>query len=252
MKNADVTSCGHSKGWPTTRAATSRSVVDVKPTRHTPQSRISARSSASSARHFTWRSAAWTRSARSSIALFDRAADLQDFFRVRAEALRQLILQRLGDLDEARLVDAGHDLDAELLQPVERLVLERDRLRGLLRADLGRRGLHPALLLVRQRSPQLIADPDHAVIGLVLGHRQHRRNFIMLVAVIDVHAILGEVDDAGLQRCVDAAERHVDGLRAIGGEQSILGWSRLNADLVAVEVADRGHRPLAIEIAKTE
>src|SRR5208337_1468153 len=61
-----------------------------------------------------------------------------------------------------------------------------------------------------------------------------------------------EVDDAGLERCVDAAERHVDGLRAIGGEQRVLGWSRLYADLVAVEVADRRHRPLAVQIAKTE
>src|ERR1700722_16007537 len=148
MKNADVISCGHSRGCPAALATMSSSVVDVKPTRHTPHSCISTRSRGSSARHFRWRSAARTRSARSSIALFDRAADQQDLFGMRAEAFCELILQGFGDLDEARLVDVGDDFDAGFFQPGERLVLERDRLRWLLQTDLGRRCLHPVLLLV--------------------------------------------------------------------------------------------------------
>src|SRR5271165_2193305 len=127
MKNADVTSCGHSNGWPTTLAATSRSVVDVKPTRHTPQSRISARSSGSSARHFRWRSAAWTRSARSSIAYSIERQTCRIFSACGPRPLASFSCSGSAILMKLAL-STPDDLDAELLQPVERLVLERDRL----------------------------------------------------------------------------------------------------------------------------
>jgi hypothetical protein len=72
----------------------------------------------------------------------------------------------------------------------------------------------------------------------------------VLVREVDVDAVLGDVDDSGLQRRVDLAERHVDGLRAVGREVRVLGLGRLHADLLALDVVDRLHLLLAVHVAK--
>ncbi len=56
----------------------------------------------------------------------------------------------------------------------------------------------------------------------------------MLVGEIDVDAIFSDIDHAGLQRGVDAAERHVHGLRAIGREHGVLGGGGLHPHLEAL------------------
>ena len=60
------------------------------------------------------------------------------------ELLGELVLDRLRRLDEAGLVDVLDDLDADLLQLLGRLLLELERVRRLLLADLGGRLLDPA------------------------------------------------------------------------------------------------------------
>ena len=131
-------------------------------------------------------------------------------------------------------------------------MLEVEGLRRLDLGDLVGRRLDPALLLGGQARPRLVADPDQAVVGLVLGHRQDRRHFVVLVHQVDVDAVLGGVDHAGLQRGVDVAERHVHGLRAIGGEHRVLGRRRLDADLHALDVLDLLDLALAVDIAQAE
>ena len=84
----------------------------------------------------------------------------------------------------------------------------------------------------------------------MLGHRQHRRDFVMLVDEIDVHRVLAEIDHAGLQRGVDAAERHVHGLRAIGREHRVLGRGRLHANLQALDILDLADFLLAVHVAE--
>ena len=70
----------------------------------------------------------------------DTADQVLDLDRVRAELLGQLVQIGVGNLDEARLVDVGDDLDAERLELVGRLVLQLERLGRLVLADLvGRR-----------------------------------------------------------------------------------------------------------------
>ena len=90
---------------------------------------------------------------------------------------------------------------------------------GSFLADLVGRGLHPFLLLVGEAAPHLVADEQRGVVGFVLGERQHRRGLVVLVDEVVVDAVLGHVDDAGLQRGVDLAERHVHDLRAVGRER---------------------------------
>jgi hypothetical protein len=53
----------------------------------------------------------------------------------------------------------------------------------------------------------------------------------MLVDEIDIDRILSDVDDARLQRCVNAAERHMNRLGTISREGCIFGRGRLHADL---------------------
>jgi hypothetical protein len=48
------------------------------------------------------------------------------------------------------------------------------------------------------------------------------------------------------------AERHMDGLRAVGREHRVFGRRRLHAHLAAAEVFDRGHGALAVEVAQAE
>src|SRR5258708_38985153 len=106
-------------------------------------------------------------------ALFNRADEILDLLGVRPKLLGELVEIGIGNRDEAGLVDLGDDLDADLPQLVLRLMFELDRFRGLGLVDLVGGGLHPALLLRRQTVPELVADPDQAVIGLVLGPRKH-------------------------------------------------------------------------------
>ena len=69
--------------------------------------------------------------------LFDAADDLDDRDRIRAQLRGELILNRLRYRDETGLVDVLDDLDADALQLLRRLLLELERVRRLLLADLG-------------------------------------------------------------------------------------------------------------------
>ena len=80
------------------------------------------------------------------------------------------------------------------------------------------------------------------------GQRHDRGDLIMLVGVIDVDAILGQVDDARLQTGIDTAERHVSRLRTIGGEHRVLGRCRLDTDLHVLDVIDAFDLFLAIQV----
>src|SRR5579872_2672690 len=114
MKKVEVTSCSQSQGWPISRVNTSKKTEVVNPSRQIPQSAIRKRSTKSSARHLRWR---WDCRTMSPVAfivpryppgrpgLLDRSDELQQLHRVRTEVARDLVLDRLGDLDEARLVD---------------------------------------------------------------------------------------------------------------------------------------------------
>src|SRR5438874_1694490 len=119
MKKVMVTSCSHSQGRPSMRVTMSQVTVSVKPVMATPQSSIRTCSSGSSARHFSWRCSCRTRAM--APRLLHIAHEPEDLDRVRAELLRQLVLDRRADLLEARLVDLGDDLDAHLLQLGARL-----------------------------------------------------------------------------------------------------------------------------------
>ena len=130
------------------------------------------------------------------------------------------------------------------------LPLELERHFWFLRADISSGRQHPLLLIGAEALPQLVADPEDRVVRLVLGHRKHGRHFVVLVDEIDVDGVLGEIDDAGLQRRVDAAERHVHGLRAVGREHRVLGGGRLNANLQALEVLDLVNLLLAVKVAE--
>ena len=74
--------------------------------------------------------------------------------------------------------------------------------KGLVRhraADLVGGSLDPALLLVIEAVPHLVADPDDIVVRLVLGQRHDRRDLVMLVHLVDIDPVLGGLDDPGLQ-----------------------------------------------------
>src|SRR3984957_9783989 len=94
--------------------------------------------------------------------LVDAADQLFDLGGVGPKASGKLVQIRRGDVDEARLVDVGDDLDADRLELADRLVLEIERLGRLDFVDLGAGGLHPLLLLGREALPELVADPDQA------------------------------------------------------------------------------------------
>src|SRR6202162_2796169 len=92
-------------------------------------------------------------------ALLHRADQLQHLDGAWAELLRELVLDRLGVLDKAGLVDAPDEFDPHLLEACHRIVLERERLFRHDLGDLVGRGLDPALLLVIEAVPHLVADP---------------------------------------------------------------------------------------------
>ena len=130
--------------------------------------------------------------------LVDAADQLFDLDGVRAEFSGKLVQIRRGDPDKARLVDVGDDLDADCLELADRLVLQLERLGRLVFVDLGGRCLHPLLLLGGEALPELVADPDKAVIGFVFGEREHRCHFVMLIDEIDIDTVFGDIDDTGL------------------------------------------------------
>src|ERR1700687_4161263 len=195
MKKVWVTSCSQSQGWPISRVTMSNITVVEKPNSSRPQSIIRIISSTSNARHLRcrcrlrtsfsaifsekrigYREKGKTRRGRHSRPLhairqsFSGADQILDLDRMRAKLLGKLVLQRSGDLDETRLVDIGHDLDADRFQLVRRLMLELDSLGGLILTDLIRCCGHPLLLVIGQALPRLIAYPYSIDIGLMLGH----------------------------------------------------------------------------------
>ncbi len=164
------------------------------------------------------------------------------------EILGELVEIGIGDRGETGLVDVAYDLDAHLFQFRSRRSLQVEHPLRLLKADVPRRRLHPAFLLYAEALPKLVADPEDGVVGFVLGHRQHGRHFIMAIDQVDVDGILAEIHHAGLQGGVDAAERHMHGLRAIGGKHGVLGRGRLHAHLVALEVIELAHLAPAVDV----
>ena len=76
-----------------------------------------------------------------------------------------------------------------------------------------------------RRRPCRPRPPRHrrpvAAAGLVAGEGEDGGDLVVLVGLVDVDAVLGDVDDAGLQRGVDAAEGHVDVVDAVGGEDVV-------------------------------
>ncbi len=84
----------------------------------------------------------------------------------------------------------------------------------------------------------------------MLGHGEDGRDFVVLVRHVDVHAVLGDVDHTRLQRRVDLAERHVDGLGTISGEMGVLGLGRLHTNLLALDVGDRLDLLLGVHVAQ--
>ncbi len=96
------------------------------------------------------------------------------------------------------------------------LELKSDR-RFLLAEFIGSR-LHPLFLLICEAAPGLVADEERGIVCFMLRQGQHGGGLIVLVDQVIVDAILGHVDDAGLQRGVDLAERHVHDLGAVSGK----------------------------------
>src|SRR6266545_1717591 len=279
-KNAVVACWSHSHGWPMVRVSTSRNTHSVKLPMHTPHETMSTASTRSSALHlrcrWRWmtsarytakltgeltrrtpsregrrrRSAPPARPARRGVPSLHVADETQDLDRMRAELLGELVLDGQGGLLEAGLVDLVDHLHADLLQLVGRFLLELERHGRLALGDFVGRRLHPLLLLDAQAVPGLVADPQAVVVGLVLGHAQDRRDFVVLVLLVDVDAVLGDVHHAGLQARIHLAEGHVDRLGAVGGEVRVLGLGRLDADLLPLDVLDLGDLLLRVHVAE--
>src|SRR6516225_7901763 len=201
MNSVDVASCSHSQGWPIVRVRMLAVTDSEKPKQSTPHSTISASSRRSSARHFRWRCRCSTSlsaiainlpvaAAAASHRLVDRSDQVLDLLGVGPEIACELVEIGIGDLLEAGLVDVGDDLDADLLKPGRCGMLQCEAALRLLRADVTRRGRDPLLLLGRKAMPELVADPENRVVGLVLAHRQHGGDFVVLVDEIDVDGVL--------------------------------------------------------------
>src|SRR5262249_18287347 len=170
---------------------------------------------------------------------------------VGAEVLRELVQIWIGDLLEPRLVDISDDLDPHPLEFRSRLPLQLKTLFWFLRADISAGGQDPLLLISAEALPQPVADPEDRVVRLMLAHGQHGRHLIVLVDEVDVDGVLGKIDDARLQRGVNAAERHVDGLRAVSREHRILGGGCLYANLQAFEILDFANLLPAVKVTET-
>src|SRR5215467_11002103 len=219
MNSVDVTSCSHNHGTPSRRVTMSQQTERENPNSRAPQSIISTHSSGSSAFHFKWR---WrcntSRSAMPigapasrerpdasplrSRCLFDGNDRALDLVGVRAEVLCQLVQHRVGYLLEAGFVDARYDLDTDRLESGGGSVLKRERLLRLLDADVAASLQDPFSLVGAEAFPELVADPDNRVVGLMLGDRQDRRDLVVLVDQIHIDRILADIDNARLQRGV--------------------------------------------------
>src|SRR5579872_775183 len=101
----------------------------------------------------------------------NRPDQILDLLGMRAEILGELVEIGIGDLLEARLVDIGHDLDADFLKLGGRCPFQVEGPLGFLQADVPRRRLHPSPLLGIETLPKLVADPEDGVVGFVLGDR---------------------------------------------------------------------------------
>jgi hypothetical protein len=74
----------------------------------------------------------------------------------------------------------------------------------------------------------------------------------VLVGEINVDAVLGDVNNASLQRSVDFAEWHMDDLGTIGAKQCIFGRCGLHADLQALEPRQIADLFLAVKVAQAQ
>src|SRR5262245_66446631 len=72
----------------------------------------------------------------------------------------------------------------------------------------------------------------------------------MLVDEIDVDRVLREINDTSLQRRVHAAERHMNGLRAVGRKHRVLSSGRLDTHLRALQVFDLANFLATVQVAK--
>src|SRR6185437_6177601 len=90
-------------------------------------------------------------------ALVDRADQVLDLLGVGPKLLGKLVEVGIGDRGKALLVHILDDLDAETLQLGGRSLLKFEGPGGLLAADVRCRRGDPALLLVVQALPQLVA-----------------------------------------------------------------------------------------------
>src|SRR5262249_28461677 len=233
MNNVDVTSWSQSQGCPIVRVIMSKLTESEKPNSATPHRIISTSSRLSSARHLRWRCRLSTNFSATPIptptappvhkapitAFSPRSVccpyQCLDFVGVRAETVRELVQIRIGDLLETRFVDDGDDLYAHCLEFRCRLPLQPIRHLGFLCADIAAGSNHPLLLIGTEALPQPIANPEDRIIGFVFAHGKNRRDLVVLVDQIDVYRILGEINDPGLKRGVNAAKRHVHCLCAI-------------------------------------
>src|SRR5581483_7717084 len=188
VKKYIVTSCSHSHGWRSERVTMSHTTVTVKPLMAMPHRIMRTASRGSSHRHFRWRWSSRTR----VIFLLDAADQAEHLDRVRAEVARDLVLHRRGDLLEAGLVHVD-ELDAHLRELRARLGLHLEGLLRLLAVELVGGALHPFLLLGGEARPELVAHEEHRVVRLVLAHRHHRRDLVVLVDAVHGIAVLRAV-----------------------------------------------------------
>src|SRR5262249_53865305 len=121
--------------------------------------------------------------------LLDVADYFDNFYGLWPQLLRQRVLQRLGLRCKTGLVDTADDLDAKAGELVGRLAFQLQRKGRLLATHFCGRRLDPSTLGIRKALPGLVAHPEEVVVGFVLGHRHHRRHFVMLVREIDVDAV---------------------------------------------------------------
>src|SRR5262245_57429815 len=222
-KKPVVTSCSQSHGRPSSRVTTSQQTESVKPAIEIPHRIMRRCSSGSSALHFRWR---WRGITRDSVtaaasartlwatapigAVARRSTDhklhslyvadqFEDLHGMGAQLLGKLVLNRLSRRSKARFIDAVDHLHAHFFQLLGGLGLKLERLGRLGLGNLVGRGLDPLLLLIAQTVPGLVADPDAVVVGFVFRQRQDRGYFVVFVGHVNIDAVLGDIDDAGLQ-----------------------------------------------------
>src|ERR1051326_3973581 len=186
-KNAAANSFALSHGRWRLRATTSTTSTTVKPSNKNAHSTIRPRSNGSSRGHFRCRAARTvTRGFGASGTLLDRPDLRQQLNGVGPELLGLRVLHRRRDGHEALLVDLGVDFHPELLQRLRRRRVELERLgdREVTRG-LGRVG-YPGALLFRHAVRGPLTQTELVAVRLVLGLRDARRGFVVLVLQHDV------------------------------------------------------------------